>query len=62
MRDLRPLIFIIGLLGSGKTRLAKCIADTLPDAAFLGLERLADGGVAVHARLNADPLLRARVN
>jgi DNA-binding transcriptional MerR regulator len=62
LRDLRPLNFIIGPLGSGKTRLAKRIAETLPDAAFLGLERLADGGVAVRARLNADRLLRARVN
>jgi DNA-binding transcriptional MerR regulator len=29
-------------LGSGKTRLAQAIAETLPDAAFWGLERLTD--------------------
>ena len=32
------------------------------DAAFLGLERLADGGVAARARLDADPALKSRVD
>jgi hypothetical protein len=34
----------------------------LPGAAFLGLERLADGGTAARARLEADPALRSRVD
>jgi DNA-binding transcriptional MerR regulator len=58
---IRPLNYIIGPLGSGKTRLAQCIAETLPNAAFLGLDRLADGGAAAQARIDADPALGSRV-
>jgi DNA-binding transcriptional MerR regulator len=32
LRDIRPLTYIIGPLGSGKTRLARCLAETLPNA------------------------------
>ena len=60
LRDIRPLNYIVGPLGSGKTRLAMCIAEVLPSAAFLGLERVGDGGAT--ARLDADPNLRSRVN
>ena len=38
-----PLNYIIGPLGSGKTRLALAIAEHLDDAAFIGPDRLADG-------------------
>lgn len=62
LRDMRPLNYIIGPLGSGKTRLAKRLAETLPDAAFLGLERLADGGAAARAGLDDDPTLKFRVD
>lgn len=62
LRDIRPLNYIVGPLGSGKTQLAMRIAETLPDAAFLGLDRLADGGAAARARLNADPVLKSRVD
>ncbi|MGF6226233.1 DNA-binding transcriptional MerR regulator [Inquilinus ginsengisoli] len=58
----RPLTYIIGPLGSGKTRLALRLAEMLPGAAFLGLDRLDDGGAAAKARLAADPDLRARVD
>lgn len=51
--DLKPITYITGPLGSGKTRLARAIADALPDAAFIGLERLVDGDAAVAARRNA---------
>lgn len=62
LRDVRALNYIIGPLGSGKTRLAQRLAETLPDAAFLGLERLADGGAAARTRLDADPVLKSRVD
>lgn len=41
--DIHPLNYIIGSLGSGKTLFARQIADSLPNATFLGLERLEDG-------------------
>lgn len=62
LRDIRPLNYIVGPLGCGKTRLAKRLAETLPSAAFLGLERLADGGAAARARLDTDPALKSRVD
>ncbi|RYF94674.1 MAG: MerR family transcriptional regulator [Caulobacteraceae bacterium] len=40
LRGLKPLTWIIGPLGSGKTRLAIRLAETLPGAVFLGLDRL----------------------
>lgn len=39
LRRMRAINFIIGPLGSGKTRLACAIAEHLPGATFLGLER-----------------------
>ncbi|VWD19467.1 MerR family transcriptional regulator [Burkholderia lata] len=60
-RDIRPLNYIIGSLGSGKTRLAHRLADALPGAAFIGLDRLENDGAAAFAALHADPALNARV-
>jgi DNA-binding transcriptional MerR regulator len=62
LHDIRALNFIIGPLGSGKTRLAMRIAETLPDATFLGLDRLADGGEKARAQLNSDKALKSRVD
>jgi len=62
LQDIRSLNYIIGPLGSGKTRLAKRIAETLPGAAFLGLDRLVDGGAAARALLDRDPALKSRVD
>lgn len=39
IRDIRPLNYIIGPLGSGKTILAKCIANAVPGGVFLRWER-----------------------
>jgi DNA-binding transcriptional MerR regulator len=62
LRDVSLLTYIVGPLGSGKTRLAQRLADALPDATYVGLERTADGGAAARARLDADPALKARVD
>ena len=62
LRELRPLTYITGPLGSGKMRLAPRLAETLPNAGFLGLDRMADGGMAARARLEADPVLKSRVD
>jgi len=61
LRDIKLLNYIVGPLGSGKTRLAQRLAEVLPDAGFVGLDRAADGGAAVRARLDADPAHKARV-
>ncbi len=45
LSDIRPLTYIIGPLGSGKTRLALRLAETLPNAAFLDLNRQIVPGV-----------------
>ena len=62
LADIRPLNYIVGPLGSGKTRLAKRLAESLPDAAFVGLDRLANGGAAARRSLDADPTLKYRVD
>ena len=62
LSDVRPLNYIIGPLGSGKTRLAKRLAETLPNAIFLGLDRLEQSGAAAQAQLEADPVLKSRVD
>jgi DNA-binding transcriptional MerR regulator len=62
LHDIRPLNYIIGSLGSGKTRLARRLAETLPDAAFLGLDRLEHGCAAALDLLKTDPALKLRVH
>jgi len=62
LRSIRPLNYIIGSLGSGKTRLAQCLAAALPDGVFLGLDRLGKGGAAATELLSADPALALRVD
>ena len=62
LRDIRSLNYIIGPLGSGKTRLAIRLAETLPGAAFLPMERAANGAGEARARMEADPALKVRVD
>jgi hypothetical protein len=62
LRNIRPLSYITGPLGSGKTRLAMRLADALPGAVFLGLERLSNGGAAARTSFDADPALESRVD
>jgi DNA-binding transcriptional MerR regulator len=61
LRDIRPLNYLTGPLGCGKTRLALRLAETVPGAAFLGLDRAKDGSAAAQALIDADPALRSRV-
>lgn len=61
LRDIQPLTYITGPLGSGKTRLAQRIANTFPGAVFLGLARM-ENGAAAQARLDSDLNLKARVD
>jgi DNA-binding transcriptional MerR regulator len=62
LHEVLPLNFIIGPLGSGKTRLARRLAETLPGAAFISLDRLKDDGAAARTSLSADPQLKSRVD
>jgi hypothetical protein len=62
LRDVRSLNYIVGPLGSGKTRLAKRLAASLPDAAFVGLDWLANEAAAARASLDADLALKSRVD
>ncbi len=39
LRDIRPLTWLAGPLGSGKTKLAERLAHELPGASFIGLDR-----------------------
>ncbi|MFN3521158.1 MAG: MerR family transcriptional regulator [Phenylobacterium sp.] len=59
--EIEPITFIVGSLGSGKTRLARRLAEALPAAGFLGPERLEEDETALKARLAADPESQARV-
>ncbi|MDN7849480.1 MerR family transcriptional regulator [Burkholderia seminalis] len=61
-RDIRPLNYIIGSLGSGKTRLALRLADALPGAVFVGLDRLENDCAAARAAVRADPALKSCVD
>lgn len=60
--EIRKLTFITGPLGSGKTRFARMIAETLPQAAFLDLDRATGVGAETDARIDRDPALRSRVD
>ena len=62
LRDIRPINYIIGPLFSGKTRLAQTIAESLPSASFLSLDRLAEDGTEAREQLHRDPALKARVD
>jgi len=62
LAEIRPITHITGPLFSGKTRLAQCLAAVLPDAVFIGLDRLADGTATSRARYDRDNALRASVD
>lgn len=60
VRGVRALNYIVGPLGSGKTRLAWMLAQHLPDAAFIGLDRIERREEAERA-MEIDAELRERV-
>jgi len=61
IRCLQKLTYVVGPLGSGKTRLATHLAQSIPGATFIGLDRLQDGTEAAKALLDANPPLGIRV-
>ena len=61
LRHIRPLTYITGPLGCGKTRLAKTIAAVLPSAVFIGLVRLDAENKTALSFLEADEALKDRV-
>jgi DNA-binding transcriptional MerR regulator len=61
LRDIGRLNFIVGPLGSGKTRLAMKLAEKMSSGRFVGLDRLMDGGAAARGLCAADAALNARV-
>jgi DNA-binding transcriptional MerR regulator len=61
LHDIRPLNYIVGPLGSGKTRLCVRLAAALPNAQFIGLERAVDDAAIARARLDDDMALKSRV-
>lgn len=62
LRDVQPLNYIVGPLFSGKTRLAMRLAEALPDAVFLDLDRSSADGTTWRQQLEATPSLAARVD
>lgn len=61
LRRLKALTYITGPLFSGKTKLAQRLAECLPRAEFVGLDRLEDPGAWWRRRCEADAALAARV-
>jgi DNA-binding transcriptional MerR regulator len=57
LRDIPAITYITGPLGSGKTRLVRRLAETLPGGIFLGLERPADGLLAALESENSSALV-----
>jgi DNA-binding transcriptional MerR regulator len=58
LQSIGPVTYIVGPLGSGKTRFAMRLAETLPGGMFLGLERSAE---EARSRMKTDPNLALRV-
>lgn len=62
LRDIPALTYLIGPLGSGKTRLAMHLAKVLPNAIFLGLDRLRAGRADALAEIDRKASLRRKVD
>lgn len=62
MQDIRALNYLIGSLGSGKTRLAIHLAQALPNGIFLGLDRLTECRATLLGALSQDTAWQDRVD
>jgi DNA-binding transcriptional MerR regulator len=61
LKELSPINYLIGPLGSGKGQFARRLVAHLPDACEIDIDRLDDGGAEAFERLDAQPELRERV-
>jgi DNA-binding transcriptional MerR regulator len=61
LRQILPITYITGPLGSGKTRLARQLAEAIPGAAFLGLERQTPSAIDATLMSRVDDLLKKLV-
>jgi DNA-binding transcriptional MerR regulator len=55
LEDIHAIQFIVGPLGSGKTRFAIRLAEARPQAQFVGLDRLEEGGADAKRRIAKSP-------
>ncbi len=62
LSNLRSINYITGPLGSGKTRLAQKIAESLTGARYLAASRSFEGAAKAKEHLANDPELKARVD
>ena len=61
LRDTAAITYLIGPMGSGKTRFQIALEKHLPGTRSVDLDRVDDGGRAAFERLAAEPALRTRV-
>lgn len=61
IENIADITYITGPLGSGKTRLARRLAEVLPAGRFVGLDRFDDDCRAALDQLQSDEALRQRV-
>lgn len=61
LSNARSINYITGPLGSGKGRLARRIAESLPNARYLEADRFANGGARAREQLAVDTALKSRV-
>jgi hypothetical protein len=59
--EVRPLSYIIGPLGSGKTRFARCLAEAFAGGLFLGLERADSSHGAAGYPPGTEPASKPRI-
>ena len=61
LHDVKSLNYIVGPLGSGKTRLARTIAENVSGAVFIGLDRAKGDAAEARSLMEADRALKVRI-